>query len=311
MDIEILLWFQNIRFYLGPLVATIMTFLSDWLCYIAVVAPFVVYWVKSKKAGAFLISTYGISLLINQFLKCTFVVDRPWVKDARIQPPEGAKVGATGYSFPSNHTQTNAAIDGGVIRYCKKKGWIIFHVCIIIFMALSRVYLGVHTPLDVIVGVIVGVASIYLALAYEKRTENNPKAQKTFLIIFFVLAALCFVYAEFKSYPMTYVEGELLVDPVTMKKDSLRSIGAFIGMFLGLYLESKYVHFSTDGTTKEKVLRTIIGLIGVGILFGISRGLIVKLVPTEISRFIETFMLVAYATYLYPLFILVKISKSF
>ena len=300
MDIEILLWFQNIRMALGPIVEMIVSFLSDAVCYGAVIIPFIIYWIKDKKFGAYLVSIYAFSSLFNQFIKATFTIHRPWIRDTRIQTSEYAKRGATGYSFPSTHTQTNMAIDGGAYIISKKNSEKIIHVLLIIFMALSRLFVGVHTPQDVIVAILIGGISILVTKVYLQAIENDTKRDTYLMILFFVIAILCTLYAELKAYPMNYANGELLVDPITMKKDSLRSIGAFIGILFGIYLEKKYVNFSVDGTRKEKILRLVIGLLGVGVLFAFSRILLPKVCAVEIARFIETFLLTIYVLFLYP-----------
>ncbi|MBR2067574.1 MAG: phosphatase PAP2 family protein [Solobacterium sp.] len=301
MDIEILLWFQGLRNALGELFSHSIALLSDGLCYVFVILAFILFWCKNKKLGKMMITSYAFSLWLNQFLKATFTINRPWIRDSRIIPPEFALKGATGYSFPSNHTQTNMSINGVLALNAKKNGARFTNILIIAFVAFSRIFIGVHTPQDVLVGLLAGGVAILICLAYNRYIQRRKNGELILLILFFLITVASILYVEFKSYPMTYVNNELLVDPITMKKDSMRSIAVFFTSFLAFYLEGKYVNFTTKVDNKTKYIRILFGLFGLVPIFLFSRFVLPILLPIEIARFWETFMLVFFAVYFYPL----------
>ena len=300
MDIEILLWFQTIRQALGDTFTAIITYLSDYFCYFAIFFAFLYYWIGNKKLAKALITSYAFSVMANQFIKITCCVYRPWVRDARVQPLELSKRGATGYSFPSNHTQTNMSINGTLAKYSKKKLYVAINVAIIIFVAISRMYLGVHTPQDVLVGLIIGFIAIFIAAKYLQVAENDPKLEKNLIILAIILSILSILYAEFKPFPVDYANGEILVDPVVMKKDSFRSIGIFVAALLGIYLENKYVNFEKPKSTAEAIKREVLGLLGVAVIYGLCHYVLTLIMPVHYARFFESFGMIIWAVYLYP-----------
>jgi undecaprenyl-diphosphatase len=79
-----------------------------------------VFWCFDKKHGYFLITIGFLGTVINQFLKVLFRIPRPWVKDPNFTIVESAKEAATGYSFPSGHTQSAVGSFGAVARFTKK-----------------------------------------------------------------------------------------------------------------------------------------------------------------------------------------------
>ena len=115
-------------------------------------APFLiiaiaVFWCIDKRKGYYLMTVGFFGMILNQFLLILCCGPRPWVKDPDFTIVEPARAGATGYSFPSGHTQNAVALYGGIAR-CT--GSVVLRVvCIVlaVLIAFSRMYLGVHTPL--------------------------------------------------------------------------------------------------------------------------------------------------------------------
>ena len=92
-------------------------------------------------------------------LKITFRIPRPWVLDPQFQAVPSAIPAATGYSFPSGHTQSGTALYGSLALSTKKKWQSIVAVLIFLLIAFSRMYLGCHTPKDVLTAMLISLAA--------------------------------------------------------------------------------------------------------------------------------------------------------
>ena len=109
----------------------------------------IVFWCVSKSCGYYMLTVGFVGTIVNQFLKLVFRIPRPWVKDPDFRIVESARAEATGYSFPSGHTQNVFASFGCLGRWTKRTWLRVVCAVVIVLTAFSRMYLGVHTPLDV------------------------------------------------------------------------------------------------------------------------------------------------------------------
>ena len=80
----------------------------------------VVFWCVDKNKGYFLMLLCFTGTAVNQMLKITFCIPRPWVLAPSFEIVESARAGATGFSFPSGHTQNAVAAYGGMFCITKK-----------------------------------------------------------------------------------------------------------------------------------------------------------------------------------------------
>ena len=128
-------------------IMSVITLLGGELFFMVIAVT--VFWCVSKREGYYLMIVGFFGTVINQFLKILCCVPRPWIKDPDFTIVESARAEATGYSFPSGHTQNAVATYGGIARYTRR-GWLrVVLVVLTVLIAFSRMYLGVHTPLDV------------------------------------------------------------------------------------------------------------------------------------------------------------------
>lgn len=264
MDIEVLLWFQTLRAALGPGVEAAVAALSDIAAGVVTICiPLVIYWCADKTLGSELAFAYGISYLSNQTLKNTVCCYRPWVRDARIQPAQAAIRHATGYSFPSGHTQTAASLYGGIGASRKvPKALRVICWAYAIFVPFSRCFLGVHTPQDVIVGFAEGIVGIFLARMLLGWVGDDQGRVRRVALIGLAVTAAFLAYTALKPYPLDYIDGELAADPADMIVDCFSGAGFLVGMLVGWLCERRFVRFSTaDLKASERILRLVIGLL--------------------------------------------------
>ena len=275
MDIEILLALQDLRASLGSGFESAVAGLSESIMMVGLVLCTFVYWSVNKKTGQFALMCFSVGNTLNQFVKNIACVYRPWILDSRIAPASGALGGATGYSFPSGHTVMSGTTFGSIAWRVRRKLPVVAVVLVVIVLleAFLRMFLGVHTPQDVLAALAESLLVVLLGSfaydRYEARCEKTGRNRDGLVLLgVVVLCVACIAVIELKEYPMDYVDGVLLVDPDVMKRDIYEGVGAFSGMFAGWYCERRWVNFEVgDISVGERVLRCVVGLVLLGVVF--------------------------------------------
>ena len=310
MDITFLLWLQDFRNSTNDILTPMFELFSNFFLTFVLVIPLVIYWCINKRDGFYLLVTYGISKLMNRLLKLTFCVYRPWIKDPRIIPVEDAMKSAGGYSFPSGHTMTATPIYGGLaVLYGKKSSAITWLCAFLIFMtALSRNYLGVHTPQDVIVGIVFGLFSIYITSKVFEYVSKNPEKENLVLLIGLIICALSVIYLKLKSYPIDYdVNGKIIVNPEGNVASSFSEIGAMVGIIAGRYVDKIFIKFSVVKPNFKNIIFIVVGVAIFCVIDFYSGNFLKKFCGAELRRFARCFMMFFFAIAVWP-FVLKKIN---
>jgi membrane-associated phospholipid phosphatase len=302
MDIQYLLFLQGIRDAAGGILTPVMLIISHLATIGAGVLCVVLFWGIDREMGYWVIINSMLSFLANNLIKLTACVYRPWIRDARIEPPERALRTATGYSFPSGHTQFAASSYGSLAQRCGRGRKVLYGFCaaMIFLAAFSRNYLGVHTPQDVIVAILCSFAIIKFCAVMESKVRENPALLDKLLLACCVIAVLCAVYFHFKSYPMDYEDGRLIVDPQEMKADGYSSVGAVLGTMIGMMLEKRFVRFRTDGPVWRRVIRVLVGLIVPAAAYLLGRNPLYALIGKDTGHLVLFAFLTLYAVWIYP-----------
>ena len=116
---QVLYFFESIRNPVLNFLMSLVTRLGEETIFIAL--AILVFWCFDKKHGYFLITIGFLGTVINQFLKVLFRIPRPWVKDPNFTIVESAREAATGYSFPSGHTQSATSFWATFLKSPQKK----------------------------------------------------------------------------------------------------------------------------------------------------------------------------------------------
>ncbi|MBQ3654064.1 MAG: phosphatase PAP2 family protein [Synergistaceae bacterium] len=302
MDIEYLLWLQGLREAGGNFFTPFMQLVSDIAAGELMLVPLFVYWCMSKRSGLMIIISFGISKFINGVAKLTVCSYRPWIRDARIIPDSYALKSAGGYSFPSGHTMDSAPVYGGLAVIARKKAVWVSWLCgvMIVLTALSRNYLGVHTPQDVAAGTLLALLSVYFGAKVLSYIEAKPERENFVYLAGLVLCVLALVYINVKPYPMDYVDGKLLVDPVSMAKHTYGNIGSFAGVIAAMFLERRYVRFTETGLNLKGVVLAVIGLAIYEFLRVNVGGELLKVLGGSWGRFVRNFSVIFFAVTVWP-----------
>ena len=221
-----------------------------------IVAAIIVFWCLNKSCGYYMMTVGFAGTIINQFLKLWFRIPRPWVKDPNFTIVESARAEATGYSFPSGHTQNAFAVFGAPARFFKNTALRIIFILLIALTAFSRMYVGVHTPLDVGVSLIVGTILVFVIYPFFRDMDKSPKKVYIIFGIFIVLAAAFVAFVELYDFPAD-IDAENYASGL---KNAYMILFCAIGLMLTFFIDTKYVRFPTQAVWWAQIIKVVVGL---------------------------------------------------
>ena len=197
---------EDIRNPILNFIFSFITLLGEETIFMAI--GMIIFWCVDKFKGYYLLCVGFLGTVLNQFLKIVCQVPRPWIKDPYFTIVESAREAASGYSFHSGHTQTSVGLYGGIARFTNNKTLRVVMIILAALVALSRMYLGVHTPADVLVSVLIATVLIFVAYPLFKKAEKSPKVMYSILFFFLVtiIAYTCFVVFNSANLSGTTVE---------------------------------------------------------------------------------------------------------
>jgi undecaprenyl-diphosphatase len=252
-----------------------------------------VYWCISKKTAYVVGVAYFLSGLTVMGMKIIFRVDRPWVIDPSFKPVPSAIEHATGYSFPSGHTQAGAAMWGSLGVQLKQKPLQILCFCVVILIAFSRMYLGVHTLPDVVVSLLITFFCIFLAVKFVGGDEICKKRELAIAIGLSLYAVAVLIVAAV-LFNTGVIEQAYLID-------TLKAAGASIGFTVGMYFDRVYINFSVK--TKNLLWQFIKFILGIAGVLLIKEGLKLVVGTGLVVDTVRYFLMLLWITALFPLII--------
>ena len=261
-EIEILKWLEGLRTsFLNVLFESITLLGEETLIILLVVA---LWFAVDKKLAQQVFFVTATSLSVNGIIKNFAQVPRPFTKGISCVRVDTA----TGYSFPSGHTQ-GFATWSSFFAIKVKKIWLSVLVGVLItLVAFSRLYLGAHYPSDVIVAVVLGVSlSAFGNYLFVKVKDTKKLYLGTFLIMTPFIAYFLYV-----------------ADPLSA--DLFKTFGMIGGMVVVSFLDEKTEPLSYEVAWWKKVIRIVLGVvIAVALKEVIKRMNVFEVMP--ISLFID------------------------
>ena len=215
-----------------------ITILGEETVYILLICT--IYFMFDKNLAKKLFFIAATSIGFNCIVKNAVKLPRPFV-DSRIQCVRPHT--ATGYSFPSGHTQIAATCTSALYFAIKRKALAVFSIIATLLVGFSRLYLGAHFPLDVISGIIFGLGLSYVFNNLYDRINNKSTLNFAVITISTIFAI---VY---------------LFNPNILFLDFYKFYGLFLGYIFATYFEERYVNFDYNTSTAKKIIRVLIGVI--------------------------------------------------
>ena len=293
---QLLYWLESLRNPALDAFFSLITHLGSETLFIAI--AIVVFWCVGKKQGYYLMTVGFFGTVINQFLKLMFRIPRPWVRDPAFTIVESAREAATGYSFPSGHTQNAVSILGCPARFGKNKLLRIVFVALILLTGLSRMYLGVHTPADVGVSLLVGAFLVFVLYPFFERGDEKPLRMYVAMGALTVCALLYVLFVELHAWPANIDEHNL----ASGIKNGYLVLGCGCGMLLSCLIERKWINFGVKAPLAAQIAKVVLGL---GLVLALKAGLKPVCVAVcgghAAATALRYFLLVLFAACVWPL----------
>ena len=287
MQLDIMLFFQSIHNGFLSFLANFFSFFGEEIAMLVILLP--IYWAWNKKHGFLIFSNLMSSLFTMQVTKGICRVERPFVQHPELIAADRVET-ATGYSFPSGHS-TGASSFYSMLFRLYRNTWVrVLTVIVIIGVPLSRLYLGVHWPMDVLAGTLLGLAfTLFMTPVFEKLYDDRKMLIKILLPVGAVLSAVSLMLA----LVLTFTEADKLAWSDTQKTCAIMGAG-----MMGVALEAKMLGFTTGGSRKDKILRCVLGILGMALLQMLKLAFPASLY--SIGAFVRYSLIGLWATWLFP-----------
>lgn len=252
MQIEIIKFVQSIISPFWDGFFQIVTMTGEEYFYIIVAA--IIFWCINKdfgyKLGFAILTSACINSALKDIINSTRPIGVPGVRSLRVHT-------ATGQSFPSGHAQGSTTFWISCIAHIKKKWIYIVGISVIFLIALSRIYLGVHYPIDVIAGIAIGIIWVFISNSVFDYAKSKKKPSILMIIVVPILIGMIF----FRSATYYTVSGTVL------------------GFYVGYILETKYIQYQVRNNTILQLIKLMFGL---GMLIILKSGL-KQILPINIA----------------------------
>ncbi len=264
---------------------------------IFIVIGIFIFWCINKKKGYYILFVGFMGVVLNQALKITFRIPRPWVKDPSFTIVESARAEATGYSFPSGHTQVSVGAYGSMARCFKNNILRIGCVILCVLVPLSRMYLGVHTPLDVGVSVVLALTLAFGLYPLVNKALEDKKRMRMLFGGIIIISILYLGYVELFPFPKD-IDMENYLSAL---ENAYKILGAMAGVWVGYEIDERFVKFETEATWWKQILKVILGLIPVLIIKSVLKEpLNIVFMGSGFAHAVRYFMITLFACGIWP-----------
>ena len=256
----------------------------------------IIFWCVDKRKGYLVMGVGFTGTMLNQFMKLLFWIPRPWVLDENFTILEQAREAASGYSFPSGHTQMAVGTFGSIAAASEKRWMKVLCIVIAVLVPFSRMYVGVHTPLDVSVAAVMAVALILIVKPIVFR--GGDKGMKGLIAVMIAMALGLLAFVELFPFPAD-VDADNLASGV---KNAYTMLGCLIGVAAVYLVDSRHLKFETKAVWWAQILKAVLGLALVLIVKSLLKAPLEALFAGHMAaRAVRYFLTVVAAGVLWPM----------
>ncbi len=289
---QFLYWLEDLRMPWLDEIMLLVTQLGEETAFLAL--ALIIFWCVDKKRGYYLMAVGFLGTIANQFVKLWARVSRPWVIDPDFTVVGNAKEAAGGYSFPSGHSQMAVGTFGCIAASSDKKWLKILCAVIMVLVPVSRMYLGVHTPADVLVGSAMALAMVWLLR--KPVLSGTRKGMYILLAVMLAAAVGLLAYGAYFPFPEDLQEHNRL----SCLKNAYTMIGCISGVLVVYWADGK-LDFPVKAVWWAQILKTLLGLVIVVAVKSFLKAPLQALMPEYPARAVRYFLVVIVAGILWPL----------
>ena len=298
-EMDLIVWFRSTLPNLEGVFEAITSLGGEM--FFLVLLP-LLYWCLDRRTGARLTILFLISAYVNGAAKLLFSTPRPFdIGAPELAPlfPEGIaaardRYDATGNGFPSGHTQSTVVVwgflaaqavrrsrrlsgDPGIAREQGRPSvsqrlmpaFLALAALLLILVPLSRIYLAVHFPSDVLGGYAFGI----LMLVLFARLAPKGEAHLTRVSLIWQLGVTALV--------------PLVAAMIIPGEHTATAAGTLLGLGIGFVLERRVVRFDSEGPLMQRSLRFLVGIVVLGALYAGLKTAFEGLEPALVFRFVR------------------------
>ncbi len=251
-EVSLIEWLQSFATPIINAIAIFFTMFGEEMVLVAVIGG--IYWCLDKEKGKYIATNFLPTVVAGPMIKNIAVRRRPYmdhkgrIECLKIVDSSGDMydLAVQGFSFPSMHASNTLSVLGSFALSVKKKTVYYITFVFLLMIGLSRVFVGVHYPTDVLAGWLLGIVMLIFVSLMQKKIKNHL----VYAAVFCVLALPGWFYCTSNDFYTAY--------------------GLLIGVFVAFWFESRFVKFKN----KKNILRALLRLAGgLAIFLGLSEGL--------------------------------------
>ena len=245
--IEFLIFLQGVRDSLPDFVTEFFLLVSrhEFIGAIPIVIAAFFLWSVGKREGEFLLFNISFVGVIGGIIKSTVNQPRPWVLDPDVHPVPEAQATARGGSLPSSHSTAALASYGSAAWVSEVKALRVLFLLVAIIIPFSRLFLGVHTPLDIIaaLAIVLAIAFVnYKVLSWSHESERN----RLYALVGYIIAAVVIgIISDVRSGTLLSSGGALMC----------------LAIPIFLMIEERFVGYEPPEDLRDRIVIAIPGLV--------------------------------------------------